>query len=157
MWTDEQRGILTLSVRGEVLKVDPLPMVRRYRAGVKRVGNDAFSEGLRQLLGGEETPGIADIIMPVLRDTMGWKPFDQGGYTEQEVLIGFTQFLEWLVDSKKKDGSLPSSAGSAGDSAEIPATTNTPVSVSAGELSNPEGLGSLPQVPTSPEPTPGPA
>lgn len=146
MWSEEDRGILTLRVRGETIKVDPLPLWRRYNHGLKRVTAEAFNAGLQQMLKGEETPQLADLCMPVIRETLGWKSFSEDaekGYTEEELLVAFTQFIEWLVYSKKKVGSSPPSAGSDGASGGTPPTTSSVPSSSAGESSNPEGLGNM--------------
>ncbi len=144
MWTQEQRGILKITVSGKEYLLDPMPLVRRYRAGAKKVGDEAFKKGIQMMLSGEETPGVADLIMPVIRDTLQWPAFnpeENTGHLESECLIAFTQFIEWLVESKKKDETLLSSAGSTGDSAETPPTPNTAASSSAETLSNPEGPG----------------
>lgn len=146
MWTDEERGILVLKVRGETHKIDPTPLWRRYKQGLKRVTYEAFQEGLRQILRGEETPELAALCMPVMKDTLGWKSFAEDvehGYTEEEILVAFTQFIEWLVNSKKKGESSPSSAGPAGDSVETPPSPSTAPSSSAETSSSPAEPGSM--------------
>ena len=140
MWSEEQRGIVTIKVRGEEKKLDPMPLWRRYQAGVKRIGPEAFEKGLKMMLAGEETPDVANLCMPVITDTFGWKTFTEdsaNGYTEEELLVAFTQFIEWVVQSKKKDESLPSVSGQDGASDEIQPTPSTLPSSFAEELSNP--------------------
>lgn len=139
MWSEQERGIVTITVRGETAKLDPMPLWRRYQAGLKRVGPEAFQRGLKMMLAGEDTPDVAGLCLPVITETFNWKTFTEdsaNGYTEEELLVAFTQFIEWVVQSKKKDESSPSSAGSAGDSGETPATTNTLPSSSAEALSS---------------------
>lgn len=146
MWTEEERGILTLKVRGETHKLDPTPLWRRYKQGLRRVTYEAFQEGLKQILRGEETPQLADLCMPVIRETLGWKSFAEDaehGYTEEELLVAFTQFIEWLVTSKKKAESLPSSVGPAGDSVETPPSPSTAPLSSVETSSSPEEPGKL--------------
>jgi hypothetical protein len=147
MWTDEQRGILTLTVRGESIKVDPMPFVRRYRNGQRRVGNAAFADGLKQMLSGEESLEVAALIFPVIKDTLGWPSFDEDkekGYTQDEMMVAFTQFIEWLIDSKKKGENSPSSAGSDGASDATPA-------MASGAASSTTEMSSNPVVPGQPQ------
>lgn len=146
MWTEEQRGILTINVRGETKKLDPMPLYRRYRAGLQRVTEEAFRKSFQDMMRGSESPGEAMIVMPVIREVFGWKSFEEDaehGYTEEEMLVAFTQFLEWLITSKKKEESLLSSAGPAGDSAESPVTPSTAPSSFAEGLSSPAEPGKL--------------
>jgi len=142
----DDKNILKLKVNGEDRQYDPMPFVRRYRSAVKRVTQDVFSEGIQTILQGEGTQQLAEVIMPVVYETIGFKPFDHdqvNGLIEVEALNVFTQFIDWLVDSKKKDESSPSSAGPAGGSEEIPVTPSIAPLSSAETSSNPEGLGSL--------------
>lgn len=153
MWNENQRQILTLDVGGKTHKLDPLPVLRRYRAGVARMGEAAFRAGLEQLMRGEETPQLATVQLPILYEIMGWTPYaadPEGGYLEGELLSGFTQFLEWVVDSKKKGETSPPSAPSAGPSDATPPTTSTSLSSSAGTSSTPEEPGPSAPAPASP-------
>lgn len=147
MWSEQERGIVTIAVRGEEKKLDPMPMWRRYQAGIKRVGPEAFKNGLNMMLTGEDSPDVASLCMPVITETFGWKTFTEdsaNGYTETELLVAFTQFLDWVVESKKKDENSPSSAGSDGASDATPPTSSTLPSSSAEELSNPDDPGKSP-------------
>jgi len=144
MWTEQQRQILCLEVSGKKIRLDPMPVLRRYRDATKRVGSETFSEAVKEVLSGNDTQPLISLVMPVIRETFNWKSFDEdneNGYTESEMLIAFTQFIEWMVESKKKDENLPSSAGQAGDSGEIPVTPNTAESSSAVASSNHDAPG----------------
>lgn len=144
MWNEEQRQILTVTVGGRAHKLDPMPVLRRYRAAVRKVGETAFAAGLESVLKGEDTPEGAAILFPLLYGVMDWPSLQddpEKGYTESEVLDGVSQFLAWIVESKKKAENSPSSVPSAGDSDAIPATPSIADSSSAEALSNPEGLG----------------
>jgi hypothetical protein len=147
MWNEDQRQILKIELSGRVHHLDPLPVLRRYRTGVRKMGDEIFTEALKSALEGDETPQLADAFYPILYEIMAWKPFDADnaeGYTQGEVLAGLTQFLGWLVESKKKGETSPFSAISAGDSAATPPTPSTADSSSADPSSNPEGPGSTP-------------
>src|SRR5689334_15615776 len=112
MWNEEQRQILTVTVVGRTHKLDPLPMHRRFVSGVRKMGDAAFNEALQQLIKGDISPDLARMVLPILYAVMNWPSYEQDqekGYTEGEVIIGFTQFLDWLVDSKKKAENSPSS------------------------------------------------
>jgi hypothetical protein len=147
MWNEDQRQILKIEISGRVLNLDPLPVLRRYRAGVRKMGDEIFTEALKTALEGDETPQLAEAFYPILYEIMAWKPFDtdqEHGYTQGEVLAGVTQFLSWLVESKKKGETSPSSATSAGASDATLPTPSIADSSSAGPSSNPEGPGSTP-------------
>ncbi len=147
MWTTDEQEILTLNVSGKVYKYDPMPMQRRYRAAMRRVGDKAFSEGLKQMLSGTETPEVAALVMPCIKETLGWVAFDEDnekGHTETAMIVAFTQFIEWLIESKKKEETLPSSSVlDAPSTSEIAPTPSIAVLSSAETSSNPEGLGLL--------------
>lgn len=147
MWNETERQILTITISGRTHKFDPLPLLRRYRAGVRKMGEEIFPEALQTISQGDETPELAAKFYPILYEIMGWKAFEHDeaeGYTQGEVLAGLTQFLVWLVESKKKDETLPSSVISAGDSGETPLMPNTADSSSAAPLSNPAELSTTP-------------
>jgi hypothetical protein len=143
MWNEDQRQILKITVGGRTHTFDPLPLLRRYRAAVAELGGpDPFRHLLSAALDGQENEQQAALLMPVLRKVMGWKSLEEdeaGGYTEGEVLIGVTQFLEWFVESKKKAETSPPSAPSAGGSDETPATPNTADSSPTGTSSTTGG------------------
>lgn len=144
MWNEEQRQIVTITVGGRAHKLDPLPVLRRYRAAVRKIGETAFAAALESVLKSEDTPEGAAILFPLLYDVMGWPSLQadpEKGYTEGEVIEGVSQFLAWVVESKKKAENSPFSAPSAGDSDATPVTGNIADSSSAEASSNPEGLG----------------
>lgn len=145
MWNEEQRSILRITVSGKEHKLDPLPVIRRYRGETRKAGPEVFSEAIKKVLEGEETEELAKFVLPVIYRVLQWKPFSEDpedGYTEREAIEGFVQFIEWLLDSKKKDESLLSSSVSdAPSTSEIAATASSSSLDSAETLSNPEGLG----------------
>ena len=148
MWDDNQRKILHLKIAGQEKRLDPLPMLRRYRVAVKKIGHEAFQQGLKLITGGgDDSDAAAGMILPIVKDTLQLPTFAEDpdkGYTEEELLTAFVQFLDFLWDSKKKDAIQQSSAGSAGDSAETQPTANTSGSSSAEMSSSPETPGPSP-------------
>lgn len=152
MWNEEQRQILKIEVAGRKHVMDPMPVIRRYRQETLRVGPEIFREAIVKVMDGEDTVELSRMVMPVVYQTMGWKTFEEDpehGYMEREALEGFTQFIEWLIDSKKKDEILPSSSATGGVLEETPLTQSISGSTSAEASSNPEGLGQSLSVPSS--------
>ncbi|HQR07032.1 MAG TPA: hypothetical protein PLN21_09430 [Gemmatales bacterium] len=149
MWNEHERKILTVVTSGKAHKLDPMPLVRRYREESRKMGREIFAEAVKTVLEGEETDAMAKTVLPIMYRVLDWKPFSEdseNGYLESEVLEAFTQFLEWLVDLKKKEENSPSSAGQAGGSEETQATASIAVSSSAEASSKAEEPGSLPSV-----------
>ena len=150
MWADEERRILHLTIAGDKHRLDPMPMLRRYRLAVKKIGSEAFQSALQQITsGGEAADTAAALVLPVVKEALQFPTFAEDaekGYTEEELLTAFVQFLEFMATSKKKDASLPSSAGSAGDSAETQPTTNISDLSSAATLLSQDAPGASPAV-----------
>jgi hypothetical protein len=144
MWNDTERNILTIVVSGKVHTLDPLPVLRRYREENRKMGGAIFADAVKEVLNGEETVALASTVLPMMGRVLDWKPFDpeaKEGYLEAEIINGFTQFLEWLIESKKKGENSQSSAGLAGDSGATPTTASIAVSSSAEASSKAEGPG----------------
>jgi len=149
MWNEQERKILTITVSGKVHKLDPMPLVRRYREESRKMGREIFAEAVKTVMEGEETDAMAKTVLPIMYRVLDWKPYsedNEAGYLESEVLDAFTQFLEWLVELKKKGENSPSSAGPAGDSAEIHDTKSIAVSASPEVSSKVEEPGNMPSV-----------
>jgi hypothetical protein len=147
MWNEQERKILTITVSGKVHKLDPMPLVRRYREESRKMGREVFAEAVKTVLDGEETDAMAKQVLPIMYRVIEWKPYDgETGYLESEVLDAFTQFLEWLVEVKKKEESSLSSVGQAGDSAGTPTTANTAGSALPETSSKAEEPGNMPSV-----------
>jgi hypothetical protein len=147
MWNEQERKILTITVSGKVHKLDPMPLVRRYREESRKMGREVFAEAVKTVLDGEETDAMAKTVLPIMYRVFEWKPYDnETGYLESEVLDAFTQFLEWLVELKKKEENSLSSVGPAGGSVAIPITANTAGSALPEMSSKAEEPGNMPSV-----------
>lgn len=106
------------------------------------MGPEVFGEAVKKVIDGDDNEQLARAVLPVIYKTLDWPAFAddaEKGYTEKEAIEGFAQFIEWLIDSKKKDESSPSSSASDAPSTSGTAPTESTAGSSSAEASSNPG------------------
>ena len=137
--SSEQREIFRYSNGQKTVCADPAVLYRRF---LKAVGGEQSLQDIDQqaLSDDMELAGAAgEKLLGAIRDAFNLKPLDEdgNGATEPEQLKAYTDFLEYLSESKKKVDSTPTWQPPTGEQSlplDTVATSPTPTTSASGSI-----------------------